>query len=74
MGSDEWYWCLKHHAVEPYEGCKSEDRLGPYPTQAEAALALQKVAERNEQYDHDPRFNDLDENGEPEDGWRPFNG
>lgn len=72
MASDEWYWCLTHHAVEPYEGCKSEERLGPYATQADAARALEKVAERNEQYDHDPRFNDLDENGEPESPWNPL--
>jgi len=29
MAHGEWYWCLKHHAVEPYEGCRSEERLGP---------------------------------------------
>lgn len=69
MADGQWYWCLKHHAVEPYEGCKSEDRLGPYATQAEAARALEKVAERNEEWEHDPRFNDLDEDGEPRDPW-----
>ena len=74
MADGEWYWCLKHHAVEPYDGCRSEERLGPYATQAEASQALAKVAERNKEFDHDPRFNDLDENGEPEDGWGPLNG
>jgi hypothetical protein len=74
MAHGEWYWCLKHQAVEPYEGCRSEERLGPYETQAEAASALQKVAERNKQFDHDPRFVDLDENGEPVEGWGPFSG
>ena len=34
MADGEWYWCLKHHAVEPYDGCRSEERLGPYATQA----------------------------------------
>ncbi len=72
MAEGEWYWCLRHHAVEPYDGCRSEERLGPYATQADASQALAKVAERNKQYDHDPRFVDLDENGEPEDGWMPF--
>jgi len=66
MADGEWYWCLKHHAVEPYDGCRSEERLGPYATQAEASQALEKVAARNKEFDHDPRFNDLDENGEPE--------
>nr|WP_298132489.1 hypothetical protein [Micropruina sp.] len=53
MSGDGWYWCLKHHAVEPYEGCKAEDRLGPYPTRDEAAAALEKVRERNEQWDRE---------------------
>jgi hypothetical protein len=74
MADGEWYWCLKHHAVEPYEGCRSEERLGPYATQAEASQALSKVAERNKEFDHDPRFNELDENGEPEGGSGLFNG
>ena len=74
MADGEWYWCLQHHAVEPYDGCRSEERLGPYATQAEASQALEKVAARNKEFDHDPRFNDLDENGEPEGGWGPFNG
>jgi hypothetical protein len=74
MADGEWYWCLTHHAVEPYEGCRSEERFGPYATQAEASQALAKVAERNKDFDHDPRFNDLDENGEPEGGSGPFNG
>ncbi len=55
--SDFWY-CLKHHTVEPQEGCKNADRLGPYPTEAEAARALEKVQERNEEWDHDPKWND----------------
>ncbi|WP_366521512.1 hypothetical protein [Micropruina sp.] len=39
--------------MEPYEGCKAEDRLGPYPTRDEAAAALEKVRERNEQWDRE---------------------
>ena len=72
MAHGEWYWCLKHRAVEPYEGCRSEERLGPYATQAEASHALEKVAEGNKEFDHDPRFNDVDENGDPVEGWSPF--
>ena len=44
----EFYFCLKHRTVEPRKGCRAADRLGPYPTEAEAARALEKVAERNE--------------------------
>ena len=53
MSDGDWYWCLRHHAVEPFEGCRAEDRLGPYPTRDEAAHALQKVQERNEKWDRE---------------------
>jgi hypothetical protein len=56
---EEKYWfCLKHHTVEPQDGCAYQDRLGPYPTAAEAERALEKVAERNEAWDNDPNWND----------------
>ncbi len=54
----EFWYCLKHHAVEPADGCSAADRLGPYPSEAEAARALEKVAERNEEWDNDPAWND----------------
>ncbi len=57
--NDSEYWfCLKHHAVEPTAGCKANDRLGPYATYAEASLALEKVAERNKAWDEDPEWNE----------------
>jgi hypothetical protein len=58
--ADYWY-CLKHHQVEGEQGCRAADRLGPYPTEAEAARALDKVAERNEDWEHDPRWTDDEE-------------
>ena len=54
-----WY-CLNHHAVEGTDGCAYKDRLGPYDTEAEAARALEKVKERNEEWDNDPKWNDKD--------------
>ncbi len=54
----EFWYCLKHRAVEGEEGCRNADRLGPYPTHAEAERALEHVAERNESWDNDPRWND----------------
>lgn len=75
MAHGEWYYCLDHHTVEPYEGCRSETRLGPYPTAADAAHAIDQVASRNTDWDNDPRFNEPDEPGEPEEkpeGWGPF--
>ena len=52
-----WY-CLEHNAVEGADGCKSADRLGPYPSEAEASRALDRVQERNEAWDNDPDWND----------------
>lgn len=46
--SDQWWFCLKHMAVEPDAGCPNKDRMGPYPTRDDAARALQTAAERNE--------------------------
>jgi hypothetical protein len=54
----EYWFCLTHHRVEGEEGCKSADRLGPYPSEAEASRALEKVEERNEAWDSDPNWND----------------
>jgi hypothetical protein len=46
-----WWYCLKHHRVEPDAGCKATDRLGPYATREEAARALDTVRERNRDWD-----------------------
>ena len=60
MAEDEQFWfCLKHHEVEgAYGGCDNKDRLGPYATAADATRALEKVEERNEEWDNDPRWKD----------------
>lgn len=68
--SHYWY-CLKHHAVEPDEGCRNADRLGPYPTHAAAAAALERVAARNEAWENDPawqRDDDWDDGDASDDG------
>ena len=55
----QYYWCLKHSRVESDANlCPSVERLGPYGTEAEAARALDLVAERNEAWDaEDERWN-----------------
>jgi hypothetical protein len=59
--SEATYWfCLNHHRVEGEEGCRNQDRLGPYATEAEAARALERVEERNEAWDTDPDWIDED--------------
>ncbi|MEP6666517.1 MAG: hypothetical protein ABJA81_08735 [Nocardioidaceae bacterium] len=56
--AEKFYFCLKHHAVEGQDGCTASDRLGPYPTREAAEHALEKVQERNEEWDNDPAWND----------------
>ena len=56
--SEEFWFCLKHHAVEGRDGCRNSDRLGPYPNATEASRALEKVEQRNEAWDSDPAWND----------------
>ena len=59
MADDQWWFDLKtKSAVQDSKAGRSADRLGPYSSREEAERALQKVEERNEAYDHDPRWND----------------
>lgn len=51
MNDGEWYYCLKHQAVEPYEGCRNDDRLGPYASYEDASNGLAKLHDRNEVLD-----------------------
>jgi predicted kinase len=48
---NEWYFCLKHHQVEPWDGCRAADRLGPYPDKETAAHALEIAEQRNKAAD-----------------------
>jgi hypothetical protein len=57
----EWFYCVKHGKVEEGPQCPSRQRLGPYPTRQEAEHAIQKVSDRNEEWDTDPRWNDQGE-------------
>lgn len=68
MSSEGEFWfCLKHNAVEGTDGCPNKDRLGPYASEAEAARGLEHAAERTEAWDNDPDWNDrppADEQGD----------
>jgi hypothetical protein len=46
-----WYFCVKHQTVEGDDGCPAKDRLGPYPTREAAEHAIDKVQERNQEWD-----------------------
>jgi hypothetical protein len=56
--AEEYYYCLEHKTVETKDGCREADRLGPYASREEAEHALEKVQERNEEWDNDPKWND----------------
>ena len=59
MADGEWWYDLKTRAAVQDSGAgRVADRLGPYASREEAERALDKVAERNEAFDNDPRWND----------------
>jgi hypothetical protein len=50
--SAQWWYCLKHNRVEGADtACAGKDLLGPYATREEAARALERVRERNKEWD-----------------------
>jgi hypothetical protein len=47
-----YYWCLRHDRVETdANACPVVHRLGPFATAAEAEHALDRVRERNAEWD-----------------------
>jgi hypothetical protein len=60
----EWYYCLEHGKVEEGPECPAKNRMGPYTTPAEAERALRTAAERNEEWEKDPRWHDGDQQAE----------
>jgi hypothetical protein len=46
-----WWYCLKHLAVEHGPGCANEARLGPYESQALAQAAVTRMQERTHEQD-----------------------
>ncbi|MFD8384579.1 hypothetical protein ACFV2X_39665 [Streptomyces sp. NPDC059679] len=64
----EWYYCIKHQKVEEGPECRAADRLGPYPTRTEAQHAMELTAERNAEWETDPRWRDEPTRGEDTSG------
>ncbi|CAA9393585.1 MAG: hypothetical protein AVDCRST_MAG75-1706 [uncultured Propionibacteriaceae bacterium] len=59
MADGQWWYCILHKTVEPDDAtCKAVDRLGPYASRDDASHALERVAQRNDAWDNDPRWND----------------
>jgi hypothetical protein len=56
-----FWFCLAHHRAEPFAGCGSHNRIGPFDTEAEAAQALETIAARERRYHaEDRRWEDGD--------------
>jgi hypothetical protein len=60
MADQDWWYDLKTHSAvqDSKNSAKAVDRLGPYASREEAERALQKVEERNEAWDNDPKWSD----------------
>jgi len=46
-----FWFCVDHHTVEQFPGCGSQNRIGPFDTEAAAADALKTIADRERRYD-----------------------
>lgn len=55
---DQWWFCLRHQKVEQGTGCANSERMGPYATSQDAEASLRLAAERTEQWENDPKWND----------------
>ncbi|AJE85995.1 hypothetical protein SLNWT_5619 [Streptomyces albus] len=60
----DWYYCLQHGKVEEGPECPAQDRMGPYPSPEAAQHAMDISAERNAEWDNDPRWQDGGRGGE----------
>jgi hypothetical protein len=45
-----FWFCIKHHAVEPFAGCGSKNRIGPFNSYDDAQNALKTIADRESRY------------------------
>jgi hypothetical protein len=62
-----YWWCIEHKTVEEGLGCGSTTRIGPYPTQEQAASALDRVRKReDEQAEKDKQ---IEKKWGPKKGW-----
>lgn len=59
MSDGPYYWCIRHKRVESGDDrCPAQYGLGPYPSAAEAARALETVDRRNAAWEaEDVRWN-----------------
>ncbi|WP_024793210.1 hypothetical protein [Tomitella biformata] len=48
---NDWYFCLSDHTVRQGKESRGLDRMGPYPSEAAAAQALEIARARNKAAD-----------------------
>ena len=58
---EEWFYCLEHKTVERRGECRVDQRLGPFDSREAARRALEKVEQRNDDWDDDPAWKDDDD-------------
>jgi hypothetical protein len=52
MDGQEFFWCVRHSRVESGESmCPGRYRLGPYRSAGEAEQALERVRQRNAEWE-----------------------
>ena len=49
----KWWFCLIHLTVEHGPGCPDESRIGPFETETQAQLVLERMKARNALADED---------------------
>lgn len=50
---DTYWWCLDHKRVESFADSDSDNRLGPYDSEQEAAGALDRIAARERKFEQE---------------------
>lgn len=51
-GQKLYFWCLRHHRIETgVDKCSAIELLGPYASLEEAESALERVRQRNQEWD-----------------------
>jgi hypothetical protein len=51
-GQKRYFWCLRHQRIETdADECPAIELLGPYASPGEAESALERVRQRNEEWD-----------------------
>ena len=57
----KYWYCVKHSRVEQGEDiCPPIDRLGPYDSREAAEHALEQAEQRNQEWDEDPSWKDVE--------------